>query len=191
MKTLHASLATCAVLSFSASAGAASLVSIKGAVQINSGSGFHQVAQVAGSAELAPGNSVMVAAGASAEIRYSDDCRIPVRPGSVEVVARFSPCRPPPTATAVQGGTLVGADPDTFVRSQLSCATIEIPSTESPPVDPVAAPARPGSLPASDLLICAFGEMPKQVIMLDGRQLSLHTARVCRTGYEHRKVITT
>jgi hypothetical protein len=119
MKTLHASLATCAVLSFSASAGAASLVSIKGAVQINSGSGFHQVAQVAGSAELAPGNSVMVAAGASAEIRYSDDCRIPVRPGSVEVVARLSPCRPPPIVTAIQGGTLVGADPDTFVRSQL------------------------------------------------------------------------
>jgi hypothetical protein len=117
MKTLLASLATCsAVFSFSASAGAASLVSIKGAVQINTGSGFHQVA---GSAELAPGNSVMVAAGASAEIRYSDDCRIPVRPGSVEVVARFSPCRPPPTATAVQGGTLVGADPDTFVRSQI------------------------------------------------------------------------
>jgi hypothetical protein len=120
MKTLLASLATCAaVFSFSASAGAASLVSIKGAVQINTGSGFHQVAQVVGSAELAPGNSVMVAAGASAEIRYSDDCRIPVRPGSVEVVARFSPCRPPSTVTAIQGGTLVGADPDTFVRSQI------------------------------------------------------------------------
>jgi hypothetical protein len=86
MKTLLATLATCAVLSFDASADAASLGSIQGMVQINSGSGFHQVAQVsqvAGSAELAPGNSVMVAAGASAEIRYSDDCRIPVRPGSV------------------------------------------------------------------------------------------------------------
>jgi hypothetical protein len=117
MKALLASLATCAaVFSFDASAGAASLVSIQGAVQINSGSGFHQVAAAA---ELAPGNSVMVAAGASAEIRYSDDCRIPVRPGSVAVVARFSPCRPPPILTAVQGGTLVGADPDTFVRSQL------------------------------------------------------------------------
>jgi hypothetical protein len=97
---------------FDASAGAASLVSIQGAVQINSGSGFHQVAAAA---ELAPGNSVMVAAGASTEIRYSDDCRIPVRPGSVAVVARFSPCRPPP----IVSGTLVGTDPDTFVRSQL------------------------------------------------------------------------
>jgi len=118
MKTLLSSLATCAVvLSFGASAGAASLVSIKGAVQINSGSGFHQVA---GSAELAPGNSVMVAPGASAEIRYSDDCRITVRPGSVQVVARFSPCQPPPILNALQGGgTLVGADPDTFVRSQI------------------------------------------------------------------------
>jgi hypothetical protein len=117
MKTLLACFATCAaVLSFDASAGAASLVSIKGAVQINNGSGFHDAA---GPAELAPGNSVMVAPGASAEIRYSDDCRIPVRPGSVEVVARLSPCRPPPIVTAIQGGTLLGADPDTFVRSQL------------------------------------------------------------------------
>src|SRR5208283_395962 len=103
--------------SFDASAGAASLVSIQGAVQINSGAGFHQVAAAA---ELAPGNSVMVAAGASAEIRYSDDCRIPVRPGSVQVVARFSPCQPPPILNALQGsGSLVGADPDTFVRSQI------------------------------------------------------------------------
>jgi hypothetical protein len=118
MKTLLLSLATCAVVfSFGASAGAASLVSIKGAVQINSGSGFHQVA---GSAELAPGNSVMVASGASAEIRYSDDCRIPVGAGSVQVVARLSPCQPPPILNALQGGTLLfGADPDTFVRSQI------------------------------------------------------------------------
>jgi hypothetical protein len=117
MKTLLTCLATCAaVLSFGASAGAASLVSIKGAVQIDNGSGFHQVA---GSAELAPGNFVMVAAGASAEIRYSDDCRITVRPGSVEVVARLSPCRPPPILNAIQGGSLFGADPDIFVRSQI------------------------------------------------------------------------
>jgi hypothetical protein len=61
----------------------------------------------------------MVAAGGSAEIRYPEDCRIPVRPGSVQVVARLSPCRPPPILNAIQGGTLVGADPDTFVRSQL------------------------------------------------------------------------
>jgi hypothetical protein len=117
MKALLASLAACAVVfSFDASAGATSLVSIKGAVQINSGSGFHQVA---GSTELAPGNSVMAAAGASAEIRYSDDCRIPVRPGSIKVIARLSPCRPPPILNAIQGGTLFGADPDIFVRSQL------------------------------------------------------------------------
>jgi hypothetical protein len=117
MKALLASLAACAaVFSFDASAGATSLVSIKGAVQINSGSGFHQVA---GSAELAPGNSVMAAAGASAEIRYSDDCRIPVKPGSIEVIARLSPCRPRPVVNVVQGGTLFGADPDTFVRSQI------------------------------------------------------------------------
>src|SRR5271167_2346729 len=108
MKALLASLAACAVFSFGASAGAASLVSIHGAVQINSGSGFHQVA---GSAELAPGNSVMVAPGASAEIRYSADCRIPVRPAAHWLVLIPTP---------------------SFAPS--SCATMEIPSTESPPV---------------------------------------------------------
>jgi hypothetical protein len=76
----------------------------------------------------------MVAPGASAEIRYSDDCRIPVRPGSVEVVARLSPCRPPPIVTAIQGGTLLGADPNTFVRSQLLRDTRDsFSNIESPP----------------------------------------------------------
>jgi|SRR5580704_18527978 hypothetical protein len=115
MKTLLATLATCAVLSFDASADAASLGSIQGMVQINSGSGFHQVA---GATEVSPGTSVMAAPGASAEIRYSDDCRIPVSSGLVEVVAPIPPCRPP-VLPAIQGGTMVGADPDAFIRSQL------------------------------------------------------------------------
>jgi hypothetical protein len=69
--------------------GAASLVSIYGGVRANSGSGFHQVGD---GAQVASGTSVMAAPGGSAEILYSDGCRIPVRPGVVEVVAPISPC---------------------------------------------------------------------------------------------------
>jgi hypothetical protein len=71
------------------SAGAASLASIQGSVKVNSGSGFHEVA---GTAQVAPGTSVMVAPGGRADILYSDGCRIPVRPGAVQVVAPVSPC---------------------------------------------------------------------------------------------------
>jgi hypothetical protein len=116
MKTLLATLGTCAaVLSFAASADAASLGSIQGLVQINIGLGFHQVA---GEPEVKPGTSVMTALGASAEIRYSDECRVSVKPGTIEVVLPMSPCQPP-TLTAIQGGSVIGADPDGFVRSQI------------------------------------------------------------------------
>ncbi len=116
MKTVIATLATCAVvLSFAASADAASLASIQGMVQINNGSGFHQVAR---EAEVNPGTSIMTAPGASAEIRYSDECRVPVKSGSIEVVAPIPPCGPP-ILSAIQGDTVVGADPDGFVRSQI------------------------------------------------------------------------
>jgi hypothetical protein len=77
------------IFGFDAPSNAATLASIHGAVQVNSGSGFHAVA---GTAEVAPGASVMAASGASAEILYSDGCRIPVKPGAVAVVAPVSPC---------------------------------------------------------------------------------------------------
>lgn len=92
MKSFGASLvafAAVSALSFDGSAIAATLTSIQGAVKINSGSGF---SQVAGATEVPPGTSVMAAPGASAEIVYPDGCRIPVRPGSVEVVSPISPC---------------------------------------------------------------------------------------------------
>ena len=82
----------CAVLSafgINQSVVAATLDSIQGRVQVNSGSGFHQVV---GATEVAPGTSVMASPGGGAEIFYSDGCRIPVRPGSVAVVAPISPC---------------------------------------------------------------------------------------------------
>jgi hypothetical protein len=90
MKTVG--LAICAAVvafSFNPSAIAATLDSIQGCVQVNSGAGFHKVA---GAAQVAPGASIMADPGASAQILYSDGCRISVRPGSVAVVAPISPC---------------------------------------------------------------------------------------------------
>jgi hypothetical protein len=92
MRTLYTSVAICAAIvgsSFDASAIAATLDSIQGTVQVNSGAGFHKVAKPA---QLAPGASIMADPGASAQILYSDGCRIPVTPGAVAVVAPVSPC---------------------------------------------------------------------------------------------------
>jgi hypothetical protein len=92
MRTIYTSLAICAAIvgsSFDAYAIAATLDSIQGTVQVNSGAGFHKVAKPA---QVAPGASIMADPGASAQILYSDGCRIPVKPGSVAVVAPISPC---------------------------------------------------------------------------------------------------
>src|ERR1700674_5206975 len=76
-------------LAVGTSAGAATLISIQGPVQINSGAGFHQVS---GAAQVRPGTSIMVGPGGSAEVLYSDGCRMPAGPGSVVTVAPISPC---------------------------------------------------------------------------------------------------
>jgi hypothetical protein len=108
MKTLCSSMssvafcAAIAAFSFDASAIAATLDSVQGTVQVNTGAGFHKVA---GAAQVAPGTSVMADPGASAQILYSDGCRIPVRPGSVAVVAPISPC--------AQGQAAPGLGPQT------------------------------------------------------------------------------
>jgi hypothetical protein len=77
------------VIVFDTAAFAATVTSIEGPLQVNTGSGFHQVS---GTAQVAPGGSVMVGPGGKGEILYSDGCRIPVTPGSVAVVAPVSPC---------------------------------------------------------------------------------------------------
>jgi hypothetical protein len=92
MKALSFSVGMCAAFvasSFDSSAIAAVLDSVQGTVQVNTGSGFRKVAAAA---QVAPGTSIMADPGASAQIVYSDGCRIPVRPGSVAVVAPISPC---------------------------------------------------------------------------------------------------
>jgi hypothetical protein len=90
MKTVCLALCSAIVaFSFDPSAIAATLDSVQGTVQVNSGAGFHKVA---GAAQVAPGASIMAGPGSSAQILYSDGCRIPVSPGSVAVVAPISPC---------------------------------------------------------------------------------------------------
>jgi hypothetical protein len=108
--------AAVSVLAFDASAVAATLTSIQGQVRVNSGSGFHQVSQME---EVAPGTSIMVSSGGSAEVLYSDGCRMPAEPGLVVTVAPISPCaqgqaEPPQdvqdnTALYVVGGVAVVA----------------------------------------------------------------------------------
>jgi hypothetical protein len=77
------------VIALNTAAFAATVNSIEGPLQVNTGSGFHQVS---GTTQVAPGGSVMVGPRGKAEILYSDGCRIPVTPGSVAVVAPVSPC---------------------------------------------------------------------------------------------------
>jgi hypothetical protein len=71
------------------SAFAATVTTIEGRVQVNAGTGFHQIPR---STQVAPGGSVMAGPGGKGEIIYSDGCRVLVNPGSVVVVSRESPC---------------------------------------------------------------------------------------------------
>jgi hypothetical protein len=92
MRTLCSSVAICAAIAgflVSTAAIAATLDSVQGTVRVNSGAGFHKVS---GTAQVAAGASIMADPGSSAQILYSDGCRIPVGPGSVAVVAPISPC---------------------------------------------------------------------------------------------------
>jgi hypothetical protein len=89
MKKVSYFIAAASIFAYAASASAATVTSIEGALQVNTGTGFHKVS---GSAQVAPGGSVMVGPGGKAEIVYSDGCKIPVRPGAIGVVAPVSPC---------------------------------------------------------------------------------------------------
>jgi hypothetical protein len=101
MRMLRCVVAASAILAFDGSAFAATVTAIAGPLQVNTGSGFHKVA---GSAEVAPGSSVMVEPAGKAQITYTDGCKVPVNPGAIAVVAPVSPCAqgadlglPPPT----------------------------------------------------------------------------------------------
>jgi hypothetical protein len=90
VKALNYLIVVSAALALNAPAFAASVTAIEGGdIQVNTGSGFHRIS---GSAQVAPGGSVMAGPGGKGEILYSDGCRTPVSPGSISVVAPVSPC---------------------------------------------------------------------------------------------------
>jgi hypothetical protein len=89
VKTLRYLVVGVSMLAFDASAFAATLTSVQGPVQVSTGSGFRPIS---GSTQVSPGTSIMAAPGGSAEIIYSDGCRIPVKAGAVASVAPVSPC---------------------------------------------------------------------------------------------------
>jgi len=68
---------------------AATVQSIQGQVSVNEGQGFHQID---GTAELKPGDSVIVSPGGSASVSYPDGCNVGLHPGAVMVIAALSPC---------------------------------------------------------------------------------------------------
>jgi hypothetical protein len=89
MKAVGLFIVAMSTFALGTSAFAATVTSIKGAVQVNTGSGFHPVS---GAAEVAPGTSLMVSPDGRGEIRYSDGCKRALLPGSVAVVPPVSPC---------------------------------------------------------------------------------------------------
>lgn len=101
-----AALGFVALVGLDAAAVAATLNSIQGIVRVNYGSGFQQIAQTA---ELAPGTSVMAAPGSSAEIIYSNRCRVYVGPGAVVTVSRNPPCSQADLGEDYTGYYLLGA----------------------------------------------------------------------------------
>jgi hypothetical protein len=89
----------CAVL-FSTSSWAAATATVNpssgatvnpssGVVLINRGKGYNQIKKPV---KLSVGNSVMVGPDGAAVIAYKDGCTVNVAPGTVETVARLSPC---------------------------------------------------------------------------------------------------
>jgi hypothetical protein len=68
---------------------AATVTSLQGQIQVNTGTGFHRVP---GTAQVEAGGAVMAGPGGLGQIVYSDGCKVPVRPGAVVVVASASPC---------------------------------------------------------------------------------------------------
>jgi hypothetical protein len=84
-------IAVCGLPLFGNYAASAATVSREsGVVLVNRGSGF---VQLAGDAELAPGDQVMVRPGGSAAIIYSSDCIVRVAPGLVSAVQENAPCK--------------------------------------------------------------------------------------------------
>ena len=88
MKTTSLVVALAVALFASVDASAATLTAT-GSVQVNRGSGFQPVS---GMVEVRGGDRVLVGAGGTARIAYTDGCTTSVHPNSLAVVATSAPC---------------------------------------------------------------------------------------------------
>ena len=79
----------CGLILFCDVASAAVIQPTSGRVLINRGVGYEPITQ---SLIVGAGDSVMVSVDGSAQIVYSDQCSISVRPGGVVTVAAEAPC---------------------------------------------------------------------------------------------------
>lgn len=83
--------AIAAIVGFSATVQAATLLGVSGQVLVNRGSGF-EVAQQG--MDLKPGDIVVVNPGSAAHIVYPEGCAMPVAPGMIASIAAKAPCAP-------------------------------------------------------------------------------------------------
>jgi hypothetical protein len=104
---------------FCNAASAAIVQPTSGRVLINRGTGYEPVAQ---SLIVGAGDSVMVSVDGSAQVVYSDQCSISVKPGGVVTVAAEAPCN---SASRDTNGTRMGAgfcslkdDPKSFCEPE-------------------------------------------------------------------------
>ena len=101
----------------STAADAATLSAIQGEVLVSRGGAYQAVS---GSTELAPGDSVIVNPGGSAQVVYENGVSVPVQPGAVVTVDAVPPTAAPgalaetPPLTG-EGATLGGLDTTTLV----------------------------------------------------------------------------
>lgn len=100
-------------MSCTAPAFAALVTTVQGTVLVSGGGGYHAIP---GSAEVAPGNSVLANPGSIGKIVYPDGCTVEVQPGSVAWIKAESPClKTGATPAAPQPETAIGNSTTTFV----------------------------------------------------------------------------
>jgi hypothetical protein len=98
-------LATAVLVASAAAAGAATVTPVKGAISVNSGSGFQPIA---GAVDVAPGGRILVGEGGRAQMRFSLTCAAALGAG-VHVVPAVPRCE----TSAVDPQTTGAIDPPT------------------------------------------------------------------------------
>ena len=108
---------------------AASLTQIKGKVLVSRGQGFVPVQPTA---EIRPGDYIMVEAGGSAQVQFASGCFVPVKPGNLFTVPSPEACqvRKIETGSIRQAAQYVGGPSEPGTPSETSSGT--------PPANPAA-----------------------------------------------------